>query len=132
MTLQSVTIPAVAISQDERAFFIDLGARIARLRKEQSITQVQFAELLGTSQQAITAYEVGRRRVPVSSLPAIAKLLSVSVEELLGEENRSTAKRGPAPKLQQQVERITRLSKTQQRFVMQVIDSVIAQASASR
>lgn len=91
MTLQSVTIPAVAISQDERAFFIDLGARIARLRKEQSITQVQFAELLGTSQQAITAYEVGRRRVPVSSLPAIAKLLSVSVEELLGEENRSSA-----------------------------------------
>lgn len=119
---------AVAISSDERAFFIDLGARIARLRKEEGITQVKLAEQLGTSQQTITAYEVGRRRVPVSSLPKIAKLLGVSIEELIGETPKP-AKRGPAPKLQQQLERITRLPKTQQRFVMQVIDSVIAQAN---
>jgi transcriptional regulator with XRE-family HTH domain len=118
----------VAISKDERAFFIDMGARIARLRKDEGITQVQLAELLGTSQQTITAYEVGRRRVPVSSLPKIAKLLGVSIEELIGEEAKP-GKRGPAPKLQQQLERITRLPKTQQRFVMQVIDSVITQAS---
>ena len=103
-------------------------ARIARLRKDEGITQVQLAEQLGTSQQTITAYEVGRRRVPVSSLPRIAKLLGVSVEELIGEDPKP-AKRGPAPKLQQQLERITRLPKTQQRFVMQVIDSVIAQAN---
>jgi transcriptional regulator with XRE-family HTH domain len=123
-----VEIAAVAISNDERAFFIDLGARIARLRKDEGITQVQLAEQLGTSQQTITAYEVGRRRVPVSALPRIAKLLGVSIEELIGEEAKP-GKRGPAPKLQQQLERITRLPKTQQRFVMQVIDSVIAQAS---
>lgn len=128
MALQSHEIATVAISSDERAFFIDLGARIARLRKDEGITQVQLAEQLGTSQQTITAYEVGRRRVPVSSLPRIAKLLGVSVEELIGEDPKP-AKRGPAPKLQQQLERITRLPKTQQRFVMQVIDSVIAQAS---
>lgn len=129
MALQVHTeIATVAISKDERAFFIDLGARIAHLRKEEGITQVQLAELLGTSQQTITAYEVGRRRVPVSSLPKIAKLLGVSVEALIGEEAKP-GKRGPAPKLQQQLERITRLPKTQQRFVMQVIDSVIAQAS---
>jgi len=129
MALQvQAEISTVAISKDERAFFIDMGARIARLRKEEGITQVQLAELLGTSQQTITAYEVGRRRVPVSSLPKIAKLLGVSVEELIGEEAKP-GKRGPAPKLQQQLERITRLPKTQQRFVMQVIDSVIAQAS---
>ena len=128
MALQSHEIATVAISSDERAFFIDLGARIARLRKDEGITQVQLAEQLGTSQQTITAYEVGRRRVPVSSLPRIAKLLGVSVEELIGEDPKP-AKRGPAPKLQQQLERITRLPKTQQRFVMQVIDSVLAQAT---
>ena len=102
------------------------GARIARLRKDEGITQVQLAEQLGTSQQTITAYEVGRRRVPVSSLPRIAKLLGVSVEELIGEDPKP-AKRGPAPKLQQQLERITRLPKTQQRFVMQMIDTVLQQ-----
>ena len=63
-------------------------------------------------------------------LPSIAKILGVAVEALIGEETTSAAaKRGPAPKLQQQMGRITRLPKAQQRFVMQVIDSVLAQAS---
>ncbi|MEP7272381.1 MAG: hypothetical protein ABI882_12835 [Acidobacteriota bacterium] len=63
-------------------------------------------------------------------LPSIAKILGVAVEALIGEETTgAAAKRGPAPKLQQQMDRITRLPKAQQRFVMQVIDSVLAQAS---
>jgi len=119
----------VAISPDERAFFVELGARIARLRKQQDITQVQLAELLGTSQQTITAYEVGRRRVPVSNLSTIANALGVSIEELIGQEPKQTGKRGRSPKLQQQMDRIMRLPKAQQRFVMQVLESVIAQAS---
>lgn len=118
----------VALSKEERAFFAQLGARIATLRKEQGITQVQLAELLGVSQQAITAYEVGRRRIQVSALPVIAKALGVAVEALLGAESKATGKRGRAPKLQQQMERINRLPKAQQRFVMQVLDSVLAQA----
>ena len=39
------------------------------------------------------------------------------------------AKRGPARKLRQQVERIQRLLKTQQRFVMQMLYAVFAQTS---
>jgi len=78
MALQyQVEIATVAISNDERAFFIELGARIASLRKEEGITQVQLAELLGTSQQTITAYEVGRRRVRSACYPARSRSLSV-------------------------------------------------------
>jgi hypothetical protein len=36
-------------------------------------------------------------------------------------------KRGPTPKIRQQMERIQPLPKTQQRFVMQVTDTVLAQ-----
>jgi transcriptional regulator with XRE-family HTH domain len=85
------------------------------------------AESLNVSQQTVNAYEVGRRRMPVSALPVIAKLLGVSLEELVGEEPR-TAKRGPSPKLQQQIERIQQLPKTQQRFVMQMLEGVLSQA----
>jgi hypothetical protein len=77
----------------------------------------------------VTAYEVGRRRMPLSSLPEIARYLGVSVEELLGDNSPAARKRGPAPKLQQQIERIQKLPKTQQRFVMQMIDTVLQQAS---
>jgi transcriptional regulator with XRE-family HTH domain len=116
------------MTQDEKAFFKALGARIAELRKGADMTQQQFADLLGISQQQVASYEVGRRRVPVSALPAIARALAVSIEELIGEPVKP-GKRGPTPKLQQQVERIAQLPKTQQRFVMQVIDSVLAQAA---
>lgn len=121
-------VAPVALSKQERAFFAQLGARIAQLRKEQGMTQVQLAELLGVSQQTITAYEVGRRRIQVSALPVIATALGVAVEAFLGDEPKAAAKRGPAPKLQQQMDRIGRLPKAQQRFVMQVLDSVLAQA----
>ena len=121
---------AVAISQDERTFFIALGERISRLRKENHITQVQLAETLDVAQSTVNAYESGQRRVPVSALPVLAKALGVSLDELLGETNAAAArKRGPAPKLQQHMERISRLPKPQQRFVLQVIESVLAQAS---
>lgn len=128
-TLSLPCLDPVAISTDERAFFIALGGRIARLRKEQDITQVQLAELIGITQQTINSYETGRRRVPVSLLPVIAKRLGVAVEALLADDSKAAAKRGPVPKLQQQMDRITQLPRTKQQFVMQVIDSVLAQAS---
>jgi hypothetical protein len=42
---------------------------------------------------------------------------------------KAAAKRGPVPKLQQQMDRIAQLPRARQQFVMQVIDSVIAQSA---
>jgi transcriptional regulator with XRE-family HTH domain len=128
-TLSLSHLDPVAISTDERAFFIALGQRIAKLRKEQDITQAQLAEWLGLTQQTINSYETGRRRLPVSLLPAVAQRLGVSVEALLTDDRKVAAKRGPAPKLQQQMDRITQLPRARQQFVMQVIESVLAQSS---
>jgi transcriptional regulator with XRE-family HTH domain len=119
----------MAISANERAFFERLGTRVAELRRTQNITQVEMAATLGVSQQTINSYEVGRRRIPVSALPTLARSLAVSLEELFGDDAAAIKKRGPAPKLQQQIERIQQLPRTQQRFVMQMLDTVIAQAS---
>ena len=49
------------------------------------------------------------------------------VEDLVGPEPKPAAKRGPAPKLQQQMDRIAKLPRTRQRFVMDVLDSMLAQ-----
>lgn len=123
-------IAKVAISPDERAFFIRLGARVAELRKEQGITQVQMAETLGVSQQTVNSYEVARRRIPVSALPTLAQLLDTSVDELLGTAKKTTSKkRGPDSKLQQQIEQIRQLPRTQQTFVSKMLDTVIQQAN---
>jgi DNA-binding XRE family transcriptional regulator len=49
----------MAISDHERAFFVELGLRVAELRKQQNITQVQLAETLEVSQQTMQGYEAG-------------------------------------------------------------------------
>ena len=50
------------------------------------------------------------------------------MEALIGEEEKP-AKRGPTPKLQQQMEKISQLPRTKQRFVIEMLDTVLAQAS---
>lgn len=103
--------------------------RIAQLRREQAITQVQLAEILGVSQQTVNAYETAERRVPVSALPVLAKTLAVSLEELIGTpEPVGAKKRGPTPKLLQQIERIQRLPKAKQKLVMEMLEGVLGQA----
>jgi transcriptional regulator with XRE-family HTH domain len=116
------------MTHEEKAFFKNLGVRIAALRKDQSMTQVQLAETMSVSQQTVASWEVGRRGVPVASLPLLARTLGVNVETLIGAKA-PPAKRGPTPKLQQQVERLSRLPQAQQRLVMQMLDGVLLQAS---
>jgi len=124
------THPSTAtMSQEEKRFFRELGERIAQLRKEQGLTQQSLADAIGTTQQQVASYEVARLRVPVSMLPRLARALGVSLEVLVGEDQRPAAKRGPTPKLQQQLERLSALPKPKQRAVMEVLEAMIAQAS---
>jgi transcriptional regulator with XRE-family HTH domain len=116
------------MTQDEQAFFKAMGGRLAALRKSADMTQQQLADLIGISQQHVASYEVGRRRVAVSMLPLLAKALGTSIEDLIGQPPKA-GKRGPAPKLAHQMERINQLPKPKQRFVMEMIDTVLAQAA---
>ena len=116
------------MTQNDVRFFEQLGERVADLRKEQRLTQVQLAEILGISQQHMASFEKGIRKIPASMLPTLAQVFGVSVDELLGVNN-GKSKRGPTPKLQRQIEQLQRLPKTKQRFVMEMLDTVLQQAS---
>ena len=124
---------AMAISSDERQFFVTLGERIASLRKARNITQTQLAEALGVSQQTVHAYEAGSRRIPVSALPVVASTLAVSLEVLFGGEHTKAvrSKRGPVPQWQQQIGAVAQLPKSQQQFVARMIEMALAQATRS-
>lgn len=117
------------MSPDERIFFTDLGARVAGARRNANLTQQQLADTLGISQPQLAFYEVGKRRVPVSLLPKLARALGVTIEALVDEGGAVTApsKRGPASRLQQQLDAIAKLPKTEQRFVSKMLDNVLAQ-----
>lgn len=117
------------MTHDEQQFFKELGARIARLRKEAGLSQQAVADAIEIAQQTYANYEVARARPAVSMLPTLAQLFGVSVDELLGLHRGGTGKRGPTPLLQKQIERLNRLPKSQQKVVMQMLDGVLSQTS---
>lgn len=127
MTVTRRIIATMAIKNE--AFFKDLGTRIARARKERGMTQVQLADRLGVSQQTLAHYEVGRVGVGAAMLPVLADILDLSLDELLNGQpsTRAPGKRGPASRLQQQVDAIAQLPKAEQRVVSKVLDAMIAQ-----
>ena len=60
-----------------------LGQRIAALRRERSLKQDELAEQLGVSPQAVSKWENDQTCPDISLLPLLAKILGVSVDELL-------------------------------------------------
>ncbi|MDY7540652.1 helix-turn-helix transcriptional regulator [Undibacterium sp. 5I1] len=115
----------------DKEFFVALGKRVAQLRKERDLTQQELATLLGVAQQTLAHYEGARLRIPASMLPTLATIFKIPVDGLLNrnEATPGSGKRGPAPKWQQQIEAIAQLPKAQQRFVSQMLDTVLAQAT---
>jgi len=61
-----------------------IAQQLKNLRKKRGLTQVQLAEKVGLTQNAIAAYEQGKVHIVDVTLIDIAKSLSVSVDELLG------------------------------------------------
>lgn len=66
--------------------------------------------------------------MPMSMLPKVMELYGVSADELIGRRISAAGKRGPAPKLQQQIERLSHLPKAKQKVVMEMIDGVLSQS----
>ena len=122
------TLSRTPMDSHDAHFFKDLGARIAGARKAQNLTQQQLADLLGIAQQTLAHYESGDRCFPASVLPKLAEKLGLTVDELLGQDGRPKAKRGPAPKLQRQFERISQLPRATQQVLVKMLDGVLAQA----
>jgi transcriptional regulator with XRE-family HTH domain len=93
------------------------------------LSQQAVADELGIAQQTLAHYEVGTARMPVSIVPAFTKLYGVDANELLGLQT-GTSKRGPAPQLQQKIERLSRLPKAKQKFVIEMLDGMLSQATS--
>ncbi len=62
---------------------MSLGETLARLRREQNLTQEQLAELLGVSRQAVSKWENGTALPETEKLLRLGDLLHCSMDELL-------------------------------------------------
>lgn len=61
-----------------------LGQTIAQLRKQKNMTQVEVADALHISYQAVSKWERDESLPDITLLPSIAELFQISVDKLLG------------------------------------------------
>lgn len=58
--------------------------RIRALREDRDLTQTEVAAFLNVGQKTYSDYELGRTRIPVDSIIALAKLYNVSMDYICG------------------------------------------------
>ena len=60
-----------------------LGTMIASLRKESGMTQLELAEKMGVTDKAVSKWERDLSCPDVNSIPKLAEIFSISVDELM-------------------------------------------------
>lgn len=66
-----------------------VGRKIKEARVEQNMTQMNLADAMGVSYQAVSNWERGNSMPDISKLPELCDILHIRMEELLGEESRA-------------------------------------------
>ena len=63
----------------------NVGQRISEFRKEKNMTQMELADRMNISFQAVSNWERGISMPDISKLPELAEMFDVTIGELLGE-----------------------------------------------
>ena len=105
-----------------------IGERLARLRKERGVTQVEMAELLGVSQGNVSDYERGELRLHGELLVKLARVLKVSADEILGLEKSPPARAPRDRRLLRRLQDLDKLSKRDRGALMRTLDAFLSKA----
>ena len=76
-----------------------IGDIISSLRKEKGMTQADLAEKMNVTDKAVSKWERNLSCPDVNSIPKLAEILDISVEELLNAQKRDDLKINKADKI---------------------------------
>lgn len=112
----------------------DFGERLAAIRKARGLTQVQLAEAAGTTQRAISYYETEAGFPPMPAVIALAQVLRVSTDELMGIEEPKSDLLQDDPetrRLWKKFQQVRDLPEKDQRAVIRLVNSLAAASRGS-
>lgn len=64
--------------------YVRFGNNVMKARKEKGISQKQISNMLKVPQSTYAGYETGTRKVPLSVIIKLAKILNKTPDELIG------------------------------------------------
>lgn len=103
--------------------------RLVELRKARRLTQTQLAEMIGSTQRALSRYETVAEYPPAPVLVALAKALGVSADELLGLKPIKAAKAKQDPeerRVWKTFQMVLSLPEKDRRAVVRLVRSLVA------
>jgi transcriptional regulator with XRE-family HTH domain len=107
------------------------GQRLARLRQQRAWSQAELARRLGTSRGMVAYYESCAKNPTIEFVEKVAHAFDIPASELL-DAGTAHKKRGPASRLEQLTEQLTKLPKTQQRLVIQMLEGALRQQNGKQ
>lgn len=102
-----------------------VGQRIARIRKERGLTQVELAEKMGLIQSLVSDYETDRLRLSAEMAVRFSMALDVTTDELLHPKAKKKSTKKPSLKVMRRLEQIESLPPRTQAFVLSALDSIL-------
>ena len=122
----ALTLPATMPKKVQPAS--EFGERLMALRKARGLTQIQLAEMIDSTQRAISRYETVADRAPAPVLAKLAKALRVTTDELLGLQPLRGANGHDTPearRLWKKFQQILRLPEKDRRAVIRLVNSLV-------
>ena len=106
----------------------NFGQRLATLRKERGLTQVQLAQAIDSNQRLVSYYENIADYPPAGVIAEIAPVLKVSTDELLGIKPIKVRKETQDPetrRLWKKFQQIMVLPEKDRRAVIRLVNSLV-------
>ena len=100
--------------------------QLTEFRKDRQLTQVELAEEMGLSRGVISYYESASKNPTFETIVKFANFFGVSPNELMQEQENLIKKPGPISRLEQQLERIKKLSPHKQRMISDIIEATLS------
>lgn len=104
---------------------LTIGERIAKIRRQQGLTQKALAKKLGVERYLISDYERGRIRLYDEMVTRFALALGVDTDEILGLKTEATLQKVPSLRLIKRITRIENLPHSKQKSLLQIIDGFL-------
>ena len=101
------------------------GQRLARLRKAAGFTQYTLADAIGISNRMVAYYESQSDHPPTHLLPAFAKALGVSADQLLGIEKVTVKNRPRDTGLWRRFTQVEKLPPRERKKIVDLLDAFL-------
>jgi transcriptional regulator with XRE-family HTH domain len=108
-----------------------IAERLAALRKDRGVTQIEIAELLGVSQPVYSGYERGELRIHGELLVKLARILKVSADEILGLAESPPSRAPRDRRLLRRLQEIDKLSKRDREALLRTLDAFLSKGKAA-